>query len=195
MGLFGWTLSDGVDTETAVVAGDGNIYDAVDTKDSASWGFGAGLHVNDRFEVGFLFNQQMSTLAVDGNQLDRSGGPQRVFFITRMSPSTSARRGHASVPYLLIGMGATHFSSVDFNALGADRQIPRPDAVLHDVGSRREGVSVTAFRCALRDAVDTHLHQDRRRGLVVRSVLGLLPHRRSAASNQFQFSGGLTTRF
>ena len=35
MGLFGWTLSDGVETDTAVVAGDGNIYDAIDTKDSA----------------------------------------------------------------------------------------------------------------------------------------------------------------
>jgi hypothetical protein len=52
----------------AILAGDGNVYDAIDTKDSSSWGLGAGFHVNERFEVGFLFNQQMSTLAATGYQ-------------------------------------------------------------------------------------------------------------------------------
>src|SRR5580765_1841145 len=34
-GFAGWTFSDGVSADTAVVAGDGNIYDRVDPKDSA----------------------------------------------------------------------------------------------------------------------------------------------------------------
>ena len=123
MGLFGWTLSDGVETDTAVVAGDGNIYDAIDTKDSSSWGFGAGFHVNDRFEVGFLFNQQMSTLAADGtNSLDI--GDLNVYSYHPYVAFNFGEMGARIRPYLMIGMGATHYSSVDFFALGAQRTIP-----------------------------------------------------------------------
>ena len=64
-GLFGWTLSDGV-TGQAVLAGDGNLYDAIDVKDSASWGFSVGINATDNLEVGFLYGQQMSTLAIEG---------------------------------------------------------------------------------------------------------------------------------
>ena len=42
-GIFGWTLSDGV-TGQGVLAGDGNVYNAVDVKDSASWGFAVGVN-------------------------------------------------------------------------------------------------------------------------------------------------------
>jgi hypothetical protein len=64
-GIFGWTLSDGV-TGQAVLAGDGNLYDAIDVKDSASWGFSFGINATDNLEVGFLYGQQMSTLAIEG---------------------------------------------------------------------------------------------------------------------------------
>ena len=64
-GLFGWTLSDGVEGD-AVLAGDGNLYDTVDLKDSASWGLAVGFNATDNVEVGFLFGQQMSTLEISG---------------------------------------------------------------------------------------------------------------------------------
>ena len=64
-GIVGWTTSDGVDGN-AVLAGDGNIYDAIDVKDSFSWGFGVGFNATENAEVGFLFNQQLSTLRVQG---------------------------------------------------------------------------------------------------------------------------------
>jgi hypothetical protein len=38
-GLFGWTLSDVV-TGEPILAGDGNIYDTIQSADSFSWGFG-----------------------------------------------------------------------------------------------------------------------------------------------------------
>jgi hypothetical protein len=49
-GVFGgWTLSDGVSGDP-VLAGDGNIYDTVDVKDSGSWGFDVGVNVTDNFQ-------------------------------------------------------------------------------------------------------------------------------------------------
>lgn len=55
-GLFGWTLSDGVNGDP-VLAGDGNLYDTVDVKDSASWGFAVGINATDNVEIGFLYGQ------------------------------------------------------------------------------------------------------------------------------------------
>src|SRR5688572_8387960 len=69
-GIAGWTLSDGVEGD-GIRALDGNIYDAIDIKDTFSWGFGVGFNVSETAEVGFLFNQQLSTLRVEGtNTLD-----------------------------------------------------------------------------------------------------------------------------
>ena len=73
-GLFGWTLSDGVEGD-GVLAGDGNIYDAADVKDSASWGFAVGVNATDNVEVGFLFGQQLSTLAISGTAERELGDP------------------------------------------------------------------------------------------------------------------------
>ena len=64
-GLFGWTLSDGV-TGDPVLAADGNVYDTVDLKDGFSWGLAVGVNATDNLEVGFLFGQQQSTLALEG---------------------------------------------------------------------------------------------------------------------------------
>ena len=65
-GLFGWTLSDGVEGD-GILAGDGNIYDTVDVKDSVSWGAGIGFNATDNVEVGFLFGQQLSKMVLEGD--------------------------------------------------------------------------------------------------------------------------------
>ncbi len=44
--LFGWTFSDGVSGQ-AIRCGDGQIYDRLDPKDSASWGFDVGGYVTE----------------------------------------------------------------------------------------------------------------------------------------------------
>ena len=64
-GIFGWTISDGIEGD-GILAGDGNVYNAIDIQDSLTWGFGVGFNINETNEVGFLFNQQMSTLRVLG---------------------------------------------------------------------------------------------------------------------------------
>ena len=105
-----------VEGDTAVIAGDGNVYDAIDTKDSSSWGLSAGAHVNERFEVGFLFMQQMSTLRADGtNTLDIGD-----LDVTTYHPYIGFNFGAVDArirPYAMIGFGATHFSSVSFTGI------------------------------------------------------------------------------
>ena len=64
-GVVGWTFSDGVEGD-AVLAADGNLYDAIDVKDSFSWGFDVGVNATDNVEVGFLFGQQMSKMVLKG---------------------------------------------------------------------------------------------------------------------------------
>src|SRR5262245_32350938 len=62
---FGWTFSDGV-SGNAVRAGDGNVYDRVDPKDSGSLGFHVGVLVTENAEVGFLYSHQFSNLVLGG---------------------------------------------------------------------------------------------------------------------------------
>ena len=122
-GLFAWTLSDGVDSEQSVVAGDGNVYDGVSTTDSWSWGFGGGYHVNDRIEVGFIFMQQMTTLEITGNNNLEVGDMN----VNTYHPYLAFNFGDTEArmrPYVLIGMGATSYSSVSFTALSTARETP-----------------------------------------------------------------------
>jgi len=121
-GIFGWTLSDGV-TGQAVLAGDGKLYDTVDVKDSASWGFGVGINTTDNVEVGFLFSQQMSTLAIEGPANVRDIGDLK---INSYHPYVAFNAGDSSStvrPYFLLGLGATNYGAVSFtSAQGAARE-------------------------------------------------------------------------
>jgi hypothetical protein len=90
--LFGWTFSGGVEPESPVLGLDGNLYDAVDVKDSASWGFDIGFNATDNIQVGFLFGQQLRAPW-------RSRAPRRASWaispsapITPPWPSTRVRR-------------------------------------------------------------------------------------------------------
>ena len=113
-GLFGWTLSDGV-TGQAVLAGDGKLYDTVDVKDSASWGFAVGVNATDNIEVGFLYGQQMSTLAIEGASKRDIGDLK----INTYHPYVQFNAGDTSSsvrPYFMIGLGATNYGSVAFTS-------------------------------------------------------------------------------
>jgi opacity protein-like surface antigen len=194
MGLFGWTLSDGVTTDTAVIAGDGNIYDAIDTKDSASWGFGAGFHVNERFEVGFLFNQQMSTLAVEGTNT-RDIGDLNVQSYHPYFAFNFGEVGARLRPYLMIGMGATHFSGVDFVALGANRQIPGQTQFSTTWGAGVKAYPSPHFGVRLgAQWTPTYIKTDAE-GWWCDPYWGCYLTGDPQYSNQFQISGGVTARF
>ena len=115
-GIVGWTLSDGVEGD-GIRALDGNIYDAIDIKDSFSWGFGVGFNLTETAEVGFLFNQQMSTLRVEGtNTLDIGD-----LSVTSYHPYFAYNFGEADAPlrpFILLGLGATSYASVPFSRSG-----------------------------------------------------------------------------
>lgn len=112
----GWTLSDGVQGD-GVRALDGNIYDTIDVKDAFNWGFGVGYHAGEGPEFGFLFNQQMSKLSVNGTQEvevgDMTVNNYHPYFAYNFLDSDSKVR-----PFVLIGLGATHYGAVDYNRLG-----------------------------------------------------------------------------
>jgi hypothetical protein len=64
-GFGGWVFSDGVEG-TNIVAGDGNIYDRIDPKDSGSYGFSVGVMTTDHVAVGFMYVNQLSQLLLGG---------------------------------------------------------------------------------------------------------------------------------
>jgi hypothetical protein len=115
-GIVGWTISDGVEGD-GVRALDGNIYDAIDVKDAFSWGFGLGFNATENAEVGFLFNQQMSTLGVQGTA-EREIGDMTInsyhpYFAYNFFESDAPVR-----PFILLGLGATNYGSVAFTRPG-----------------------------------------------------------------------------
>jgi hypothetical protein len=119
---YGWTGSDGVSGETAVLAPDGNIYDRIDPKDSSSWGFTGEYFITPTYEVGFLFNRQKSTLEVGGTT-SRAIGDMNVdnydgTFSFNMGAVESRTR-----PFFMFGLGATHYGSVDFTFNGVPHTI------------------------------------------------------------------------
>jgi opacity protein-like surface antigen len=192
-GIFAWTLSDGVDGD-GVLAGDGNIYDEVSTTDSASWGLSAGYHVNERFEVGFLFNQQMSTLEVGGTATREVGDID----VSTYHPYLSFNFGDpqaAARPYFLIGFGATHFSSVSFTAFGAERQTGSETQFSTTWGA---GIKLyPAQHVGIRAGVlwtPTYIKTDSE-GWWCDPYWGCYVVGDPQYSNQFQFSGGVTARF
>jgi len=114
-GIVGWTISDGVAGD-GVRAADGNIYDAIDVKDAFSWGFGVGFNATENAEVGFLFNQQMSTLGLQGTA-DRELGDLTInsyhpYFAYNFFASDAKVR-----PFILVGLGATSYGAVPFTRL------------------------------------------------------------------------------
>jgi outer membrane protein W len=112
----GWTFSDGV-TFSGVLAGDGNVYNAIEPKDSFSYNLTLGFFVNPNVEVGFLFGQQKSTLSVTGTATrdigDMSVDNYHGFIAYHFGDSEAKVR-----PYLFGGAGATHYGGVSYTVAG-----------------------------------------------------------------------------
>jgi opacity protein-like surface antigen len=193
-GIFGWTLSDGV-TGQPVLAGDGNIYDTVDIKDSASWGFAVGINATDNVEVGFLFGQQMSTLGLDGTKPRDMGD----LTISTYHPYVAYNAGEIDGkvrPYLLVGFGATNYGSVSFQ---------RANGQAAETGSQTQysstwGAGVKVFpspKVGIRIGAQwtpTYIKTDAA-GWWCDPYWGCYVVGDAQYSNQFQFNGGITFRF
>jgi opacity protein-like surface antigen len=134
----GYTFSDGVGGSAEDRFG--NEFARIDPQDAFSWNLRAGYMVNPNIEIGALFGVQSSSLgiSVGANTLAASNfalGDETLYnyhgyFAYNFGESTKVR------PYLLLGLGATHFGSVAVDTA----RIPVP----HD-GSQREINGSTKF--------------------------------------------------
>jgi hypothetical protein len=192
--LFGWALSEGVDGDP-VVAGDGNVYNRVDPKDSFKWGLSAGVLVGEGAEVGFLFGQQRSTLQARGTNTvdvgDMTVNTYHGYFAYNFLDEDDEIR-----PYVLVGVGATHFGSVDYTRLngqtgtigGVTRFSPTLGAGVKLYPSPNVGVRFGV------QWTPTYIKSDAV-GWWCDPFWGCYVVRNAQYSNQFDFSGGITFRF
>ena len=118
----GFSLNDGVDSDP-ILAGDGNIYDNIAPKDSAVYGFTVGFLVGEGAEVGFRWAQAPTTLQATGTN-DRDIGDMSLSIVHGYFATTSASPMRRADPFVLIGLGATSFGSIDANVAGINRSIP-----------------------------------------------------------------------
>lgn len=193
-GIFGWTVSDGVDGQ-GILAGDGNIYDAVDVKDAFSWGFSVGILATENAEVGFLFSQQMSQMRLDGTAIREVGdltvNSYHPYFAYNFMTEDSKVR-----PYLLIGLGATNYGAVSFT---------RANGQTGETGSETQfsttwggGVKIFASpNVGVRIGAQwtpTYIKTDSG-GWWCDPYWGCYLVGDAKYANQFQFNGGVTFRF
>ena len=193
-GLFGWTLSDGV-TGDPFLAPDGNVYDAVDVKDSFNWGFSFGFNATDNVEVGFLFGQQMTTMAVEGTQTRELGD----LTVNTYHPYVTYNMGDRDAtirPYFTIGLGATNYSSVDFTrangqsgSTGSETQF----STSWGAGIKAFPSPNVGFRAGLQ-WTPTYIKSDAG-GWWCDPYWGCYLVGDAQYSNQFQFNGGIVFRF
>jgi outer membrane protein W len=192
-GIAAWTLSDGVEGD-GIRALDGNIYDAIDIKDSFSWGFGVGFNVSETAEVGFLFNQQMSTLRVQGTNTVDVGDMN----VTSYHPYFAYNFGESDAtvrPFILLGLGATSYASVPFTRpgfsgeTGGDTQFSTTWAAgVKYFASPNVGVRLSATWTPTYITTESG-------GWWCDPYWGCYVVGDSKYANQFHFNGGITFRF
>jgi opacity protein-like surface antigen len=124
----GWTISDGVSGDPVIIPGAG-AFDSIAPKDAVSLGVRLGFFVNPQVEVGFLFNQQWSSLEV-GGILDAGGGATTVELgdeaVRNYHGYFAYNFGEADAnvrPYVLGGIGATQYGKVDARLGNVQREI------------------------------------------------------------------------
>lgn len=191
--IFGWTLSDGVSGDP-VLAPDGNVYDTVDVKDSFSWGFAVGANATENVEVGFLYGQQLSTMALDGTRArdvgDLTINTYHPYFAYNLGAPDARTR-----PYFLFGLGATNYGRVSFTT--ANGQTGETDSETQF--STTWGVGVKVFpspNVGVRFGMQwtpTYIKTDAEGwwcGYYGCYVVGDPQY-----SHQFQFNGGIAFRF
>ncbi len=171
------------------------IYDAVDVKDSASWGFDVGFNATDNIQVGFLFGQQLSTLAVEGTATQELGD----LTINTYHPYVAYNAGAPDAPvrpYLMIGFGATNYGNVDFvrgNGVAASTGSETQFSTTWGAGVKFFGSGNVGGRVGLQ-WTPTYIKTDSE-GWWCDPYWGCYVVGDAQYSNQFQFQGGITFRF
>lgn len=195
VGIFlGWTFSDGVSGQS-ILAGDGNIYDRVDPKDSVSWGFDVGVFVSPSAEVGFIYQNQPTTLEIGGTNTrevgDLSVNQYHGYFAYNFGEPDAPIR-----PYILAGFGATSYGDVNFTRLnGASGTIGGSTKYSSTIGAGIKGYPSphVGYRAGVR-WTPTYIKSDAA-GYWCDPYWGCYVVGDAQYSNAFDFNGGVTFRF
>ena len=182
-GFVGWSITDGVDSDP-VLAGDGNIYDTVEPDDAAIYGFTVGALVGEGAEVGFRWAQQPTTLIISGTS-EREIGDLSItsyhgYFAYNFGEVDAPMR-----PFVMIGLGATNYGSVDATIAGVNRSLGG------------ETQFSTTWAAGLRLAAEwtpTYIKTDSA-GWWCDPYWGCYLVGNSQYSHQFQFNAGVMFRF
>ena len=110
-GFFGYTLSEGIEGDGVII--DGTLFNSINPTNALSYGFTFGYFVTENVEVGFLYDQQDSTLEIKGPTVKEELGDMKVrnyhgIFTYNWGDDRSVAR-----PFLLGGVGATQYSPGD----------------------------------------------------------------------------------
>jgi hypothetical protein len=193
-GSAGWTFSDGVSGD-AIRAGDGNLYNSIDPEDSFSYALDLGFFVNDNVQIGGLFSQQKSKMIIGGG-VERELGDWSVDnyhgFVAYNSGDSDAKARF----YVLLGLGATHYSSVTFTtAAGQSRELGGETqfSTTWGVGVKVYPGESVGFKLGVR-WTPTYIKSDAS-GWWCDPYWGCYVTGDAQYSNQFEFTGGLSFRF
>ena len=192
--MAGWTASDGV-TGSPILAGDGNIYDSVNPRDSFSFSLSGGYYVTPQVMVEATWNRQYSDLELGGTNTRGLGD----FNIDNVHGLVAYHFGDLNAPlrpYVAGGLGWTNYGTLDFVAPdGAGRAI---DGESRFSTKWEAGVKMSAGRnLALRAGVNftpTYVKSDAT-GWWCDPFWGCYVTGDAQYSNQWEFAGGLSFRF
>jgi len=195
VGVFlGWVYSDGVSGDN-FRAGDGNIYNRVDPKDSFGWGLDIGVFVGPNAEVGFIYSNQPTTLQISGTSTkdvgDQSTHTYHGYFGYNWGEPDAPVR-----PYFMFGLGATSYSDVSFTTVaGVARTIPGVSrfSTTWGAGVKMYGKGHVGARVGLH-WTPTYIKSDAA-GYWCDPYWGCYLVGDAQYANQFTLNGGVTVRF
>ncbi len=192
--MAGWTLSDGV-TGNGILAGDGNLYNSIEPKDSFSYALDLGIFVNENLEIGGLFSQQKSKMIIGGtSEVDLGDWSVDNYhgIITYNFGDGDSR----SRPYIFGGAGVTHYGSIGFTGItGQAREIGGQTqfSTTWGLGVKLYPGHGVGLKLGAR-WTPTYIKSDAA-GWWCDPYWGCYVVGNAQYSNQFEFAGGLSIRF
>ena len=191
-GFVGWSITDGVAADSTLVTSQG-VFDTIEPDDAAIYGFTVGALVGEAAEVGFRWAQQPTTLIVSGTS-EREIGDMSITSYHGYFAYNFGERDAPVRPFVLIGLGATNYGSVDVTVAGVDRSLGGETQFSTTWAA---GVKVHARAVGLRLAMEwtpTYIKTDSA-GWWCDPYWGCYLVGNSQYSSQLQFNGGVTFRF
>jgi hypothetical protein len=114
-GNAGYTFSEGIEFANRQDLG-GKTYTGIEPKDAASWGFQIGAVGYHLYEIGFLYDRQLSKLSALSPTGDKDVADMNVDNYHGYIGFNFAREERTAMPFLFVGFGATSYGGFDLPA-------------------------------------------------------------------------------